>query len=80
MLKRVFTRVDFPRPDSPEERISCGAFAMGQPPALTNYHNVEVKTLSHTLAMPLVWQVGESDVPSQLPADDISVVVDSSRN
>ena len=38
---------------------------------LTNDHNVEVEALAHTLAMPLVGQVGETDVASKLPADNV---------
>jgi len=38
---------------------------------LTNDHNVEVEALAHTLAMPLVGQVGETNVASKLPADDV---------
>ena len=38
---------------------------------LTNDHNVEVEALAHTLAMPLVGQVGKTDVASKLPADDV---------
>ena len=40
-------------------------------PVLTNDHNVEVEALAHTLAMPLVGQVGEPDVASKLPADNV---------
>lgn len=40
-------------------------------PVLTNDHNVEVEALAHTLAMPLVGQVGETDVASELPADNV---------
>jgi hypothetical protein len=38
---------------------------------LTNDHNVEVEALAHTLAMPLVGQVGETDVASKLPAHNV---------
>jgi hypothetical protein len=38
---------------------------------LTNNHNVEVETLAHTLAVPLVGEVGKSNVTSQLAAHDV---------
>lgn len=38
---------------------------------LTNDHNVEVEALADTLAMPLVGQVGETDVACELPAHDV---------
>lgn len=39
--------------------------------SLTNNHDIEVETLAHTLAMPLVGKVGESDKARQFPANDI---------
>ena len=38
---------------------------------LTNNHDVETETFSDTLAVPLVWQIGESDETSQLPAHNV---------
>lgn len=43
----------------------------------TNNHHIEVETLADTLAVPLVGQVGETDVASQLAADDVLHVVSS---
>lgn len=39
--------------------------------ALTNDHDVEVEAFPDALAVPLVREVGEANVPGQLPADDI---------
>jgi hypothetical protein len=72
VLKRVLTRVDFPRPDSPENCASALVFSpVHIATLLTNDHNVEVEALAHTLAMPLVGQVGETDVASKLPANNV---------
>lgn len=38
---------------------------------LTNDHNVEVEAFAHTLAVPLVGQVGEANVAGELPAHDV---------
>jgi hypothetical protein len=40
----------------------------------TDYHDVEVETLAHTLTMPLVWQVRETNVTCKLPAHNVHVV------
>lgn len=76
MLKRVLTRVDLPRPDSPAKFISSKKINH-RVSVHTNNHNVEVETLANTLAMPLVGQVGESNVSSQLAAHDVLVLSDS---
>ena len=39
--------------------------------ALTNDHHVEVESLAHTLAVPLIRQVGKANVAGQLPAHDV---------
>jgi len=52
VLKRVLTRVDFPRPDSP--LIVSAQYVLVYPTALTNDHNVEVEALADTLAVPLI--------------------------
>ncbi len=52
VLKRVLTRVDFPRPDSPLI-ISTVRFVVFLK-ALTNDHNVKVEALADTLAVPLI--------------------------
>lgn len=41
---------------------------------LTNDHDIEVESLADTLAVPLVGQIRETDVASQLAADDIAHV------
>lgn len=38
---------------------------------LTDNHDIEVEAFTDTLAMPLVGQVGETDVASQLAADHV---------
>lgn len=38
---------------------------------LTNNHHVEVESFANTLPVPLVGQVGETNVASQLPANDV---------
>lgn len=40
----------------------------------TNNHDVEVESFAHTLAMPLVGQVRETDIACELPAHDVHVV------
>lgn len=45
---------------------------------LTDNHNVEVEAFPDTLAMPLVWQVGESNESCQLSAHNVSHVAGSS--
>lgn len=52
VLKRVLTRVDFPRPDSP--LIVSAVSLLIYLRALTNDHDVEVKALADTLAVPLI--------------------------
>ena len=73
MLKRVLTRVDFPRPDSPRSECQPAdhtvCFFKAVSP--TNDHNVEVEALPYTLAVPLVRQVGESHVSCELPAHNV---------
>jgi hypothetical protein len=38
---------------------------------LTNNHYVEVESFAHTLAVPLVGQIGETNVASQFAANDV---------
>lgn len=45
----------------------------------TNDHNIEVEALAHTLAVPLVGQVGKADIAGQLSSDNVSVVSDRGR-
>lgn len=40
----------------------------------TNNHDVEVEAFAHTLAMPLVGQVRETNVAGELPAHNVHVV------
>ena len=72
MLKRVLTRVDFPRPDSPEQINTFYLFLdILFSRSLTDNHDVKVEALANTLAVPLVRQVGETNVSGQLPADNV---------
>lgn len=41
----------------------------------TDDHDIEVESLSHTFAMPLVRQVGEADIASQFSPDHVSHVI-----
>lgn len=77
MLKSVLTRVDFPRPDSPETD-QYGNNGGLRTMKLTDNHDVKVEAFPDTLAMPLVWQVGESDESCQLSAHNVSHVAGSS--
>lgn len=43
----------------------------------THYHDIEIKPLPHTLAVPLVGQVGESNVSSQFSPNNIPHVTGS---
>lgn len=38
----------------------------------TNHHDVEIETFTDTLSMPLIWEVCEPNVTSELPAHNIS--------
>lgn len=40
----------------------------------TNNHNIEVESLTDTLSVPLVGQVGETDISGQLPPDDVLAI------
>lgn len=40
---------------------------------LTNNHDIKVEALSDTLAVPLIRQVGETNITRQLSADDVLV-------
>ena len=51
-----------------EEGVDESRFAKSR---LTDNHDIEVEALSDTLAVPLIRQVGESDVASQLPPHDV---------
>lgn len=46
--------------------------------SLTDYHDIKVEALSHTLAMPLVGQVCETDISGQLSSNDISGIMNGS--
>lgn len=75
MLKRVFTKVDFPRPDSPEH-VRAKANRM-EKTGHTNNHNVEVEALADAFAMPLIGQVGKSDIACELSSNDIPHIAGS---
>lgn len=42
----------------------------------TNYHDIEVESLSDTLAVPLVREVSKADIAGQLPSNDVLAVID----
>ena len=42
----------------------------------TDNHDVEVESLANTLAVPLVWEIGKSNIAGQLPSDNVLVVID----
>lgn len=46
---------------------------------LTNNHDVEVEAFADTLAVPLVWQIGKANVTGQLPANNVLVLNDATR-
>ena len=62
----MFTRVDLPSPDSPAKEVSYYLYQAIATMPLTNYHDVEVESLAHALAMPLVGQVGEDRKSTRL--------------
>lgn len=70
MLNRVLTRVDFPRPDSPGEHCEDDPYAPVRY-VRTDNHHIEVEPLADALAVPLVRQVGETDVAGELAAHDV---------
>lgn len=76
VLKRVLTRVDFPRPDSPVrvatrrrvefERPNCERQTKKK---RTDDHSSKLETLADALAVDLVGEVGKADVAHELFAD-----------
>ena len=71
VLKRVLTKVDLPKPDSPREDSVRGVVMeangrMGR----TNDHYSELKALSHTFTVYLVGEVGKTNVAHKFLADD----------
>lgn len=71
MLNRVLTSVDLPRPDSPILFQYPYLYLLEQCPKHTDNHNIEAEPFPDTSAMPLVWQVGKSNVTGELSADDV---------
>ena len=41
---------------------------------LTDDHDVKVEALAHTLAVPLVWQIGEADEAGQFASHNVLVL------
>lgn len=76
VLKRVLTRVDFPRPDSPG-KVSMKFLASHQVQLLTNNHDIKIEALANTLAMPLIGQVGKSNVACELPPHNVPHITSS---
>lgn len=71
VLNRVLTSVDLPRPDSPILLQYRYLISFEQYPKHTDNHDVEAETFPDTSAVPLVRQVGESNVTCELSADDV---------
>lgn len=46
----------------------------------TDNHHIEVEALAHTLAVPLVRQVRETNITCKLPAHNVHVVCEGSRS
>ena len=44
---------------------------------LTNDHDIEVKALANTLAVPLVGEVGKTDVAGKLASDNVPSILQS---
>ena len=73
----MFTRVDFPSPDSPEMIVrDCKRDSRLQM-VHTNDHNIEVEALADTFAVPLVGQICETNITSELPSDNVLHVIRS---
>jgi hypothetical protein len=71
VLKRVLTKVDLPKPDSPrEDGVSREASEASGTMGRTNDHHSELETLSDTFAVYLVGEVGETNVAHEFLADD----------
>lgn len=76
MLKRVLMSVDFPRPDSPEQRqrrVSGGREPRKQSVAMTrtDHHGGELEALPDALPVHLVRKVGKSNISHELLANDV---------
>ena len=75
VLKRVLTRVDFPRPDSPIGRSASKIVrGLSSRSKHTNHHDVEVEAFTDALSMPLIRKICESNVTSKFPAHNVSHV------
>lgn len=79
-MNRVFTSVDFPRPDSPGGRKLGVFLRRGSARELTDNHNVEVEAFTNALTVPLVRQVREADITSKFAANNVPVVVEHRHN
>lgn len=72
VLKRVFTRVDLPRPDSPDtRRKSAGATGASASKRRTDDHGGELEALPDALSVDLVGEVCETDIAHELFADNV---------
>ena len=60
------------------EQVPLNRFRAGL--KLTHNHHIEVETLADTLTVPLVGQVGKTNVAGQLPANDILHIRSSLSN
>jgi hypothetical protein len=52
--------------------LLCGDFKSVK--LRTNNHHIEVETLAHTFAVPLVGEVGKPDIASQLSSNNVLVL------
>ena len=69
VLKRVLTKVDLPKPDSPmkdDEKRPANARMTRR----TNDHYGELEAFSHALTMDLIGKVSETNVSHEFLADD----------
>ena len=81
VLKRVLTKVDLPKPDSPVQRSRWLGFLTFIPPGKprpgrgtaetrTNYHHGELEALLDRLPVDLVGEVCEADIAHEFLAND----------
>ena len=54
-----------------QHQMYAPAYSLKLQEELTNYHDIEVESLSHALSVPLVWQVGKANIASQFSAHNV---------
>lgn len=75
MLNKVLISVDLPSPDSPARCQQYPARALRL--IRTNNHDIEIESLSDTLPMPLIGEIGKSNISCQFSSDHIPHVISS---